>query len=161
MPACTVPGMVPAFWPMVVLPESSRNPWALHDDTAGRAYYPNSAAAAEMIARRLMGAGHSVGVGLSQLTARSEQLFRDRFGLTVREALEPCPNMRAGARHYVLGALSIYNTGHLARGIQNGYAASVLALTPSDFPAPMSAQQEEAVIEDRPAEPSGDINFGE
>lgn len=112
VPACTVPGMVPEFWPSVVRQESSYNPLALHDDDTGRAYYPDTIDASEVTAVRLMSRGHSVGVGLSQLTARSEREFQNKFGLTIREALDPCINMHAGARHFVDRALRIYNCGH-------------------------------------------------
>jgi hypothetical protein len=57
------------------------------------------------------------------LTARSEQQFRQKFGLTIREALDACSNMHAGARHYVAGALSVYQSGNPETGIANGYAS--------------------------------------
>ena len=58
-----------------------------------------------------MAKGHSVGVGLAQLTAKSEAEFRDKFGLSVGDALLiPCANMRAGAKLFVSGSLSIYNS---------------------------------------------------
>jgi type IV secretion system protein VirB1 len=124
-PACTVPGMVPEFWPNVIKAESHYDPNAIGDDTAARSYYPDTADTAEALALKLMAQGHSVGVGLSQLTARSPEEFSAKFGLTIREALEDCRNMQAGARFYVTGALSIYNTGHPTKGI--GYAKRIMA----------------------------------
>ena len=124
-PACTVPGMVPEFWPAVVQGESSYDPFALHDDTTSQAYYPDNAETAEALATRLMSAGHSVGVGLSQLTASSPQEFKNKFGLTVRDALDPCKNMQTGAHFFVDRALRIYNTGSPTRGA--AYAARVAA----------------------------------
>ena len=139
-PACTVPGMVPEFWPAVVQGESSYDPLALHDDTASRAYYPDSAEASEAIATRLMTAGHSVGVGLSQLTASSPQEFLSKFGLTIREALDPCRNMQAGTRFYVDRALRIYNTGSPTKGA--AYAARVAAaLQPGAKAVPQSGSK--------------------
>jgi hypothetical protein len=136
--ACSVPGMVPAFWPAVVRRESSYSPYALHDDTAGRAYYPDTAAAAERIARQLLAQGHSVGVGLSQLTARSEPQFLQKFGLTIHDALDPCANMHAGARFFVSAALSIYNSGSPTAALN--YAASITAsIRPGVDPAPRRA----------------------
>ena len=149
-PSCTVPGMVPEFWPAVVQGESSYDPLALHDDTASRAYYPDDAEAAEALATRLMSAGHSVGVGLSQLTASSPQEFSNKFGLTVREALDPCQNMHVGARFYVDRALRIYNTGSPAKGA--AYAARVAsALQPGAKAMPQSAAEVIAVAVNRHA----------
>jgi hypothetical protein len=120
--------MVPSFWPKVVLTESHYDPLALHDDSVnkpvGRSYYPPTMDEAERIATGLMSQGHSVGVGLSQLTAKSPAEFLSRFGLTIREALEPCRNMRVGAKWYVTGALSTYNTGSPTRGV--AYAQAVM-----------------------------------
>jgi type IV secretion system protein VirB1 len=123
-PACSVPGMVPAFWPAVVRQESGYDPLALHDDTTSRAHYPASADAAEALAIRLMAQGHSVGVGLSQLTASSPKAFFDTFGLTIREALDPCRNMKSGAGFYVERALRIYHTGSPDKG--RAYAETVV-----------------------------------
>lgn len=124
-PVCTVPGMVPEFWPGVVKVESHYDPLALHDDTENRSYYPDNVDAAEAIARRLMAQGHPVGVGLSQLTATSSTEFFNRFGLTIRNALDACRNMQTGARFYVRGALSVYNTGTTTKGA--GYAERIMA----------------------------------
>ena len=149
-PACTVPGMVPEFWPAVVRGESSYDPLALHDDTTSRGYYPDSAVAAEVLATRLMSAGHSVGVGLSQLTASSPQEFSNKFGLTIRDALDPCRSMHVGARFYVDRALRIYNTGSPIRGA--AYAARVTAaLQPGAKAVPQSASKMIAVAVNRHA----------
>lgn len=149
-PACTVPGMVPEFWPAVVVGESSYDPLALHDDTASRAYYPDSAEASEALATRLMSAGHSVGVGLSQLTASSPQEFLSKFGLTIRDALDPCKNMHVAAGFYVDRALRIYNTGSPTRGAP--YAARVTAsLQPGAKARPQSASKMIAVVVNRHA----------
>jgi hypothetical protein len=123
-PACTVPGMVPEFWPAVVRAESHYDPLALHDDTADRPYYPATAEQSETIATQLMAQGHSVGVGLSQLTARSPQELYNKFGITIRDALDSCKNMQTGARFFVSGALSIYNTGDPTKGMR--YAQQVM-----------------------------------
>jgi type IV secretion system protein VirB1 len=123
-PDCSVPGMVPEFWPAVVKAESHYDPLALHDDMESRSYYPDSVEKAEAIATQLMAQGHSVGVGLSQLTAKSPTAFFNRFGLTIRDALDPCRNMQTGARFYVRGALSVYNSGTTTKGV--GYAGRIM-----------------------------------
>lgn len=126
-PACTVPGMVQDFWPQVVRQESHYDPLALRDDTDRRSYYPDTVAAAEALVTRLMGQGHTVGVGLSQLTASSQGEFWDKFHLSPLDALEPCRNMQVGARFFVRRALAMYNAGDpdSARGL--AYAEKVTA----------------------------------
>lgn len=127
-PSCTVPGMVPDFWPMVVRQESHYDPNALHDDTTGQSYYPADADAAEALATRLMTAGHSVGVGLSQLTASSQPEFWAKFRLTIHAALNPCANMHAGAAHYVSRSLAIFNSGRPDSPPGVRYATAVQAV---------------------------------
>lgn len=150
-PACSFPGMVPQFWPHVLNVESryggGYSQFALHDDDANQSYYPDTQDAAEALARRLMAQGHSVGVGLSQLTARSEGQFFTKFHLTVRQALDDaCTNLRAGARFFVERALSIYNSGSptgapryavsITDAIQNGTASGAPALPAPPVPLP-------------------------
>lgn len=133
-PTCTVPGMVPDFWLAVVKVESHYDPNAIRDDTANMSFYPTNTDSAVELTTLLMRQGHSVGVGLSQLTATSEQQFQAKFGLTVRQALDPCVNMRAGALFYVSGALSTYNGG--SPTASPGYARSVQAAVEAQQPAP-------------------------
>ena len=149
-PACTVPGMVPEFWPAVVKVEAGHDPLALHDDVTNHAYHPQTADAAEAIATRLMGMGHSVGVGLSQLTAISPAQFVERFGVTIREALDGCRNMHVGAHFYVLGALSVYNSGSPTRGIANGYVRRVMAAVGSVTGMPPPTLKVQACTEPDP-----------
>jgi hypothetical protein len=126
-PACTVPGMVDAFWSAVVKVESHYDPLALHDDRTNQSYYPDTAEASEALALQLMAQGHSVGVGLSQLTASSPTEFQNKFGITIRDALEPCRNMQSGARFYVSRSLAIYNAGSPSSAKGAEYASRVMA----------------------------------
>jgi type IV secretion system protein VirB1 len=92
------------------------------------------------MARWLTDRGHSFDAGLAQVNSAN----LTRLGLDVASVFATCANLRAASR--ILGecheragqrwrnpqrrlaaALSCYNTGHLSRGIQNGYAAAVLA----------------------------------
>jgi hypothetical protein len=143
-PACSVEGMVPSFWPRVVTQESGYDPLALHDDTTSTPYHPATIDEAETTARRLLSMGHSVGVGLSQLTAKSEDRFYMKFHMTVRQALDPCSNMHAGAQLYVSGALSIYNSGDPTRSLP--YAASVQRIRLDE--TPVAPQPPEATADD-------------
>lgn len=167
-PTCTYPGMVQEFWPAVVHQEARHgdgySPYAVHDDTADQSFYPDTPDFAARMAVALMGIGHSVGVGLSQLTARSVTEFQTKFGMSVQDAMDPCANMRAGALHYVDRALRIYNSGSPDRSAS--YAASVRAridaTTGKEIPIPAapSPRQPDAVdLTDRPATISGEAFF--
>lgn len=52
-----------------VLHESGGIPTAIHDNTANRSYYPETAAAAAILARQLLAAGHNIDGGLGQLNS--------------------------------------------------------------------------------------------
>lgn len=135
-PECSHPGLAPQFWPAVIPGESSNDPFAVGDDDAHASHHPASTEEAAALVRSLWAAGHSVGVGLSQLTARSEAQFVRRFRITLEQAFDACTNMRVGATHYVNGALQIYNSGR-----PNGapsYAARIEArLTATLHPEPI------------------------
>ena len=97
-PGCAAsapPWIAPEQWAgqllAIVQVESHGDPYAVRDDTADASYYPATLADAERIATNLIAQGHRIGVGLMQLSPPS------RFGLSVREALDPCRNMRAGS----------------------------------------------------------------
>src|SRR5690242_584309 len=111
-PHCVAPGTHPYLAAAIVQQESGGDQYALHDDDTGQPAYPATAAEAERIARQKWGVGRSVGVGLTQLTARSEAQFIAKFGITLAQALsDPCANLRAGTRHMLRAAASIYNSG--------------------------------------------------
>lgn len=126
-PECTVPGMPPENVAAVARQESGFHPYAIRDENTGRSYYPDTREEAEALAAQLADRGHKLGVGLMQLTPPSN------FGLSLRQALDPCQNMRAGAQHLadhyrraIREALSRYNSGHPTRS--EGYARAVEAL---------------------------------
>ncbi|WP_368040677.1 MULTISPECIES: transglycosylase SLT domain-containing protein [Roseicella] len=126
--------------------ESGFHPLAIRDEQTDRSYFPETLEAAETLATSLTAQGHLLGVGLMQLTPPS------RFGLSIREALDACKNMRAGAellatnyRRAIRAALSTYNSGHPTRA--EAYARSVEAhaarmppiADPSPAPTPSPA----------------------
>ena len=101
---------------------------------------PRDAAGAAREARRLMAAGFSIDLGLSQINSAN----LDWLGLTIEDAFDPCRNLAAAATVLNAGyrarsnrpqdrqaalrmALSRYNTGHPERGVRNGYVARVEA----------------------------------
>jgi type IV secretion system protein VirB1 len=175
--SCTVPDVPAENVLAVARQESGLMPWALHDDDARQGFRPTSAEQAISLAKRLMAQGHSVGVGLMQLTARSEAAFRTKFGVTVEDALnDPCQNIHAGAallaanyhaaasasRKAALAALQTYNSGS-PTGAPD-YAAAVVRIAarmPSLAPAqpPRAPAAAEPPPAPSPAPPRWDL-FG-
>jgi type IV secretion system protein VirB1 len=102
--------------------ESGLQPFALHDNTTGRSYFPDAKPDAFRLADGLIAAGHSVDVGLTQISRFNFAWL----GLSLATALDPCSNIHASAA--VLTAYSKYNTGSPVKGIANGYAAAVQAV---------------------------------
>ena len=72
--------------------ESGLDPLQLHDNTTGSSLRPETEAQAIAVATQLSGAGHSVDLGLLQINNRNLAWL----GLTIVEAFELCPSMRAG-----------------------------------------------------------------
>ncbi len=94
-----------------------------------RSYYPHDRATAEVLAQQLIGAGHSVDLGIAQIN--NANLLR--LGPNVHTIFDPCTNLNAGAqilsqdyayamRRYRVGqialrhAIGMYNTGRLDAG---------------------------------------------
>ena len=93
---------------------------------------------AVMVAERMVEEGYTVDVGLMGINSRNIE----RFGLSIREAFDPCTNVNLGEtilyeniKHAeskgeigdaaLQSALSMYNTGSLTRGFKNGYVGKV------------------------------------
>ena len=99
---------------------------------------PTSVDDAVAKAGALIAAGRSIDLGLAQINSKNLSWL----GLSLREVVEPCANLRAAARILQDGygrsdaphvgdqsalktALSYYNTGHPIRGVSNGYVGKV------------------------------------
>lgn len=97
-----------------------------------------SAAAAATKAAELIAAGKNFDIGLAQINSAN----LERLKLSVNDVLEPCTNIRTGARilteNYVRfrptvatdqaaldAALSAYNTGKPIDGLANGYVSAI------------------------------------
>lgn len=118
--------------------ESRFNTLAIGDNTTKRAYTPKSAADAVRTANELLRLGHSLDLGLMQINSANLR----GLGLSVEDAFQPCPSLRAGAKVLIDGwrapapgqdpqpalvrALSHYNTGTPDRGVRNGYVDRVM-----------------------------------
>jgi len=123
----------------IVRVESGGNPLALSVNGAVELVRaPRNRDDAAAMARWLASHGHNFDAGLAQVNSANLA----RLGLDTTTVFEPCPNLRAAAsvldeclararEHGLAGAraetaaLSCYNTGHLTRGITNGYVAAV------------------------------------
>ncbi len=118
--------------------ESGLDPLALHDNSAGASLHAGTKDAAIVMASRLISAGHSVDIGALQINSRNLAWL----GMSLTQAFELCPSMRAGARvlhaafdpcvdaggeaqHCLAVAASQYNTGSQSRGFSNGYVTRI------------------------------------
>ena len=127
----------------VVTRESRSNPFAIGINGGIRiSRQPVNKEEAIETARKLLSLGLSIDLGLAQINSAN----LSKLGLTVEQVFEPCINLRAAetilrwcydpaAKRFGHGqtalqaALSCYNTGDFARGLANGYVASVYRLT--------------------------------
>jgi type IV secretion system protein VirB1 len=108
----------------IVEHESARNPFAIHDNVDDASYFPESKDQATKLANGLLAKGHaSIDAGLGQINARNFAWL----GLTTETVFDPCRNI--AAESVVLTAFSGYATGSRTRGISNGYAASIIAIS--------------------------------
>jgi type IV secretion system protein VirB1 len=129
------PTVAPITIVQIIRTESGGDPYALNVNGFGR-IYPKGAEAARVQAEAAIQGGYSVDIGLMQINSQHLKRFR----LSVRQAFDPCTNLRVGAallkasyldavRIYGRGqvalqhALSAYNTGDFERGLDNGYVA--------------------------------------
>ena len=123
----------------IIKHESGGNPWAIGVNGSHRFQKPDSYQKAVSEARRLIAAGASIDMGLTQINSKTMV----GLGLTVEQTFDPCINVYAGGvvltRNYVQAskkfnteqaalqaALSAYNTGDFQRGVRNGYVDRVL-----------------------------------
>ena len=136
---CLTLGMEPALMRAIIEQESSGDPVALNVNRwEGKPFRPTSAEEAVEAAHHFVDAGYTVDVGLAGID--SENL--ERLGIGFETALEPCTNVSLGetifmeglARAYADGhagdaalrtSLSLYNTGSMTRGFENGYVEAV------------------------------------
>jgi type IV secretion system protein VirB1 len=77
----------------IVRVESNAYPLAIYDNTTRRSFAPRTIHDAMSTARALLDAGHSVDLGLAQVNASN----LPRLGINVRDAFDPCTNLRGAA----------------------------------------------------------------
>ena len=131
------PVSTPQLIAAIIQVESSGNPLAININGPLKLIgQPTTVDHAAQLAHHVIKAGYSVDIGLMQIN--SENLTP--LGLTVEQVFDPCTNIKAGitilqqgyqkalrihneTEAALFGALSMYNTGDLYRGLQNGYVA--------------------------------------
>jgi type IV secretion system protein VirB1 len=104
------------------------------------------------MARWLAGHGFNFDAGLAQVNSANLA----RLGVDTYTVFEPCANLRAASivlnecheralqrwhdgERAISAALSCYNTGHLTRGLRNGYVTAVRAAATSRAPQPFAS----------------------
>jgi type IV secretion system protein VirB1 len=137
------PDVHPQTMAAIVRTESGFNPLALginHKGESAPIRQPKTKDEAVAAAKRLIGAGYNIDLGLGQINLTN----LSALGLTVEDAFDPCKNLTASAtiltNNYkraqpgaanaqgaLTKALSAYNTGDFLRGLVNGYVAKVQA----------------------------------
>lgn len=135
------PTAPPSALVAIVRVESSFEPWTIgiNGRRPERLRFSTKADAAQS-ASRLLARGNDIDLGLAQLNSRN----LTRLGLTVEDALDPCRNLAAASRVFDEGyaraltarvdnqpilqmAYSVYNSGDVERGWDNGYVHKVEA----------------------------------
>jgi len=121
----------------LVATESAGDPLAIHDDTAGRSYFPRDPVTAATLVVRLDRARHAFSVGLTQV----ENSNWARYRVTGVQLLDARTNVAVGCAIYRenLSALRAYNTGTPApSALGDRYAAAVFVasriVTPRQVP---------------------------
>lgn len=159
------PDVAPETIARIVAVESNNQVFALNvNKLGGRQPRANNAEDAARWARHYIERGHTVDMGLMQINSANLR----RLGYTVEEILDPCTNVRAGAKiltenfnaasrqwddpqRALQAALSAYNTGNFRNGFRNGYVAkymngpSEIELADGD-PVVVEAQEEAVVL---------------
>lgn len=115
-------------------------PWSVRKNMV-RTLRPASAQEAAAMAQQLLDQGHIVAIGLTQINAKN----LPALGMTIPQALDPCNNIRGGARILadfyqaalrkfgksqpqaaLQAALSSYWSGNFSAGFSGGYVQKVL-----------------------------------
>ena len=133
--SCAV-GVAPQTLLSVAHVETGLSEFDVGDNTTHRSYRPGTLPEAIALATKLIGAGHSVDLGIAQINSAAGHL--QKRGLPIAAAFDPCIGFRVGGEVFaecygrtsgadeqarLKQAASCYNTGTLDRGAQ--YAARV------------------------------------
>ena len=131
------PNIGPRTMTAIVRVESDGQALAIHDNTLRRTFVPHDANQGVAWATQLLALHHSVDLGLAQINSAN----LPRLGISIREAFDPCANLRGGAtilsadyasatgqfgagQYALRRAIGAYNTGSLYAG--SAYIAQIL-----------------------------------
>jgi type IV secretion system protein VirB1 len=149
----------PAMTLRVIEVESRGHAYALHDNTTGEHYYPETLREARLLARHLIDSGHRLDLGLMQI---NYEVWLRPTAYPIERALDPCTNITLGttilsadytqaltrsATHdeALLRSLSLYNSGSEWRSLS--YAHVVLnGHAPAAVPAPHRSGSSERAL---------------
>lgn len=146
------PGVGPVTMQAIIKTESAGHVFALADagpahlpwsqrKSMVRSFYPATVDDAEKTVNALVAKGHIVAIGLTQVNVKN----LPSLGYTVRQVLDPCTNIAAGAKilsnfyasalkrlgtgdkqQALLAAISAYWSGDFQRGFTGGYVQQVV-----------------------------------
>ncbi|MDA8093987.1 MAG: lytic transglycosylase domain-containing protein [Betaproteobacteria bacterium] len=155
------PAVAPQTTTALIVAESGGNPYAIGDNTSHRSYAPKTKMQAIALATSLLNAGHRIDMGLTQISSPWLNTWR----LSLDQVFGVCSNIRIGTELLAYNyqkcaatgttkqstldcALSLYNTGTMARGY--AYVARVLraAHAPTElrsFPFPTASIRHAAI----------------
>jgi type IV secretion system protein VirB1 len=134
--ACA-PNIGPRTMTAIVRVESDGNPLSIHDNSANVSFAPVDLVEAIAWSKTLLAQRHSIDLGLAQINSAN----LPRLGMSLREAFDPCTNLRGGAtilssdyrsavyqfgagQYALRRAIGAYNTGSLFAGF--GYVSKIL-----------------------------------
>jgi type IV secretion system protein VirB1 len=126
--ACA-PNIGPRTMTAIVRVESDGNPLSIHDNTSNVSFQPVDLVEAMAWSKALLLQHHSIDLGLAQINSAN----LPRLGMSLREAFDPCTNLRGGAtilssdyrsavfqfgagQYALRRAIGAYNTGSLFAG---------------------------------------------
>ena len=131
------PRVSPVTLAALVAQESGGWPWTLDDDSTGESFALTTRGGTLALARSLIARGDSVDLGLAQINSRNLRWL----GLDVRQALDPCVNLRAAQTVLLSGwmrarrgrrsggrlrqTLSLYHSGRLDGRAGRRYSAAI------------------------------------
>lgn len=120
----------------LVMTESGGDPLQINVNRGPRVHARSTVEGAAIV-RRWMAAGYTVDVGLAQINSANFA----RLGASVEQVFDPCTNLKLAAialrqdfgratQFYtgldaISATYSLYNTGTMTRGVQNGYVGRV------------------------------------
>lgn len=124
-------GVDPLILQSLIVQESARHPYAIHDGKTHKSHFPKSREAAIQLAKQLREKGHRLDIGLAQINTQNFKWL----GLTIETAFNPCTNLKASSTVLkeamnrtpnLREQLSIYNSGKTTSKKGLSYADKII-----------------------------------